>query len=138
MRFWPCCRQDVIDWIKECVNYILTDKSVRCHSEGIFSWRVTAPVFVLHCDFWSPGSIIAELGATHLLSAMCDLTQFVVSVPVTDIHAHKLARLLFQEILLKVGMCGLTVVSSTPVSPFVASLPMPAHSLVYVFSPLLA
>ena len=110
--FWPRCRQDVIDWIKECAHCILTDKSVRRHSEVLFSWPVTTPMFVLHCDLWSPGSTVAESGASHLLSAMCDLTQFVVSVPVHDIHAHELARLLFQEILLKVGMCGLIVVDA--------------------------
>ena len=110
--FWPRCRQDVVDWIKECAHCILTDKSVRRHSEVIFSWPVTAPMFVLHCDLWSPGTTVATSGATHLLSAMCDLTQFVVSVPVSDIHAHELARLLFQDILLKVGMCGLIVVDA--------------------------
>jgi hypothetical protein len=67
-------------------------------------------MFVLHCDLWSPDSTIADSGATHLLSAVCDLTQFEVSVPVHDIHAHELARLLFQEVLLKVGMCGLIIV----------------------------
>jgi hypothetical protein len=110
--FWPRCRQDVIDWIKECAHCILADKSVRRHSEVLFSWPVTAPMFALHCDLWSPGSAIADSGAAHLLSAMCDLTQFVVSVPVHDIHAHELTRLLFQEVLLKVGMCGLIVVDA--------------------------
>jgi hypothetical protein len=110
--FWPRCRQDVVDWIKECAHCILTDKKVRRHSEVLFSWPVTAPMFVLHCDLWSPGAALSESGATHLLSAMCDLTQFVVSVPVSDTHAHELARLLFQEILLKVGMCGLIVVDA--------------------------
>jgi hypothetical protein len=69
-------------------------------------------MFVLHCDLWSPGTTIADSGDSHLLSSMCDLTQFVVSVPTLDIHAHELARLLFQEILLKVGMCGLIVVDA--------------------------
>jgi hypothetical protein len=44
---------------------------------------------------------------------MCDLTQFVVSFPVQTTHAHDLARFLFQEILLKVGMCGLIVVDAS-------------------------
>jgi hypothetical protein len=35
--FWPRCRQDVIDWIKECAHCVLTDKSVRRHSEVLFS-----------------------------------------------------------------------------------------------------
>ncbi len=110
--FWPRCRQDVIDWIRECAHCILTNKRIRRHSEVLFSWPVTAPMFVLHCDLWSPGSTVSPSGHTHLLSAMCDLTQFVVSVPVRTTHAHNLARFLFQDILLKVGMCGLIVVDA--------------------------
>jgi hypothetical protein len=79
--FWPRCRQDVIDWIKGCTHCILTDKSIRRHSKVLFSWPVTAPMFVLHCDLRSPGSTASDSGSSHLLSAMCDLTQFVVSVP---------------------------------------------------------
>jgi hypothetical protein len=86
--------------------------SAKHHSEVLFSWPVTAPMFILHCDLWSPGSIIANLGNSHLLSAMCDLTQFVVSVAAHDLHAHELACILFQEILLKIGMCGLIVVDA--------------------------
>jgi hypothetical protein len=110
--FWPRCHQDIIDCIKEYPHCILTDKSVRRHSEVLFNWPVTAPMFVLYCNLWSPGSTLADSGASHLLSAMCDLTQFVISVPVTDIHAHELACLLFQEVLLKVGICGLIVVDA--------------------------
>ena len=68
---------------------------------------------------------------------MCNLTQFVVSVPVIDIHAHELARHLFQDILLKVGMCGLIVVDagSTFCGVFADAC---AHSLEYVFTQLLA
>jgi hypothetical protein len=77
-------------------------------------------MFLLHCDLWSPSTTITASGDSHLLSSMCDLTQFVVSVPTSDIHAHKLARILFQDILLKVGMCGLIVgdVGSTFFSVF--------------------
>jgi hypothetical protein len=110
--FWPFCRRDVTAWIQSCAHCILTDKSIRRHSEVLFSWPVTAPMFVLHCDLWSPGTIVADSGDTHLLSAMCDLTQFVISVPVSATHSHELARTLFQDILLKVGMCGLIVVDA--------------------------
>jgi hypothetical protein len=89
--FWPGCRQDVIVWIRECAHCILADKRIRHHSEVLFSWPVTAPMFVLHCDLWSPGSTVSSSGHNHLLSAMCDLTQFVVSVPVRTTHAHNLA-----------------------------------------------
>jgi hypothetical protein len=110
--FWPRCCQDVVDWIRECAHCILTDKRVRPHSKVLFSWPVTAPMFVLHCDLWSPGTTVSASGHTHLLSAMCDLTQFVVSVLVQTTHAYDLARFLLNEILMKVGMCGLIVVDA--------------------------
>ena len=47
-----------------------------------------------------------------MASLKFEIESFVVSVPAHDIHAHELARLLFQAILLKVGVCGLIVVNA--------------------------
>jgi hypothetical protein len=66
---------------------------------------------MFHCDLWV-GSTIAESGASHLLSALCDdLTQFVISVGDRRSRARTLLVSLF-KILLKVGMCGLIVVDA--------------------------
>ena len=43
---------------------------------------------------------------------MCDLTGFVVAHSVRDITAEGLASTFMQEILLKVGLCGLVVVDA--------------------------
>ena len=42
---------------------------------------------------------------------MCDLTGFVLVTATDDISARNLARLLVQDVLLKVGFCGLIVVN---------------------------
>lgn len=43
---------------------------------------------------------------------MCDLTGFIVQTAVTDITSHELARVFYQEFLLKFGMCGMDVVDA--------------------------
>jgi hypothetical protein len=43
---------------------------------------------------------------------MCDLTRFVIVTATSDISSHNLARLFMQEVLLKVGFCGLVVVDA--------------------------
>jgi hypothetical protein len=91
---------------------VLTDKNTRENKELVFSWPVTSPFFILHVDLWAPGSIKDYRGNTYLLAGMCDLTGFVVQSAVTTITSHDLARVFFQEFLLKFGMCGLVVVDA--------------------------
>jgi hypothetical protein len=43
---------------------------------------------------------------------MCDLTGFVVQSAVTAITSHDLARIFYQEFLLKFGMCSMVVVDA--------------------------
>jgi hypothetical protein len=44
---------------------------------------------------------------------MCELTQFVISVPIQNIHAHEVALILFQESFLKTGTCGLIIIDAS-------------------------
>jgi hypothetical protein len=43
---------------------------------------------------------------------MCDLTQFVIGVPTSQITADALAIEFFQNVLLKIGLCGMVVVDA--------------------------
>ena len=36
---------------------------------------------------------------------MCDMTQFILIILMSDIHAHTLARFFMQNILLKIDVC---------------------------------
>jgi hypothetical protein len=44
------------------------------------------------------------------MNVMCDLTGFILVNATCNITAHNLARLFVQEVLLKIGFCGLVVV----------------------------
>ena len=49
-------------------------------------------------------------GYITLMNTMCDMTQFVVVVPVLDDTSATLASHFIQHILLKFGMCHLVVI----------------------------
>ena len=108
--FWPLCRKDVTAWVLQCPHCIASNGTVARNSELIFSWPLCCPFYILHVDLWAPGEIANYRGETYLMNAMCDLTGFVLVNATNNITAHDLARLLVQEVLLKVGFCGLIVV----------------------------
>ena len=109
--FWPNQRTDVTNWVRCCAHCVAADKSHRHNSNLAFSWPISSPMFILHCDLWSPGEADDSPGE-KLLACMCDLTQFVIGVSVTTITADQLAVDFFQNVLLKVGLCGMVVVDA--------------------------
>jgi len=74
------------------------------------SWPLDSPFFIIHVDIWQPGDTKDKDGNCYLLNAMCDKTQFVIVTPTPNIHAHMLAKLFMQDVLLKVGFCATVVV----------------------------
>jgi PAS domain-containing protein len=111
--FWPRMRSDIFEWCRSCAYCIATNSSIRKSSELVFSWPVSQPFYVLHVDLWVPGKTTATWdGSTHVLAAMCDLTGFVVSLTTSYVEAEDLARQFMQDILLKIGLCGLIVVDA--------------------------
>ena len=108
--FWPRSRKDVTNWVLQCPHCIASNGTVARNSELIFSWPLCCPFYILHVDLWAPGEIANYRGETYLMNAMCDLTGFVLVTATNDVTSHSLARLLVQDVLLKVGFCGLIVV----------------------------
>jgi hypothetical protein len=108
--FWPHSRKDITSWVLQCPHCIASNGTVARNSELIFSWPLCCPFYILHVDLWAPGDIANYRGETYLMNSMCDLTGFVLINATNNITAHDLARLLVQEVLLKVGFCGLIVV----------------------------
>ena len=103
-------RKTIIAWVKTCAHCISTGAMKRFNSELLFSWPVTAPFWILHIDLWQPGAVSDKDGFKYLLNAMCDLSQFVISVPIKNADAATIAKALLQDILFKVGLCGVIVV----------------------------
>jgi hypothetical protein len=124
--FWPQCRKDITSWVLQCPHCIAVNGTVSRNSELIFSWPLCCPFYILHVDLWAPGEIANYRGDTYLMNSMCDLTGFVMVTATNDITSANLARLFVQDVLLKVGFCGLVVVDdgSTFKSLFITVLKM--------------
>ena len=57
-----------------------------------------------------PGKYTDSNGNMALMNAMCDMSQFVVVVPVTNESSSTLAENFFQHVLMKFGLCHLVVI----------------------------
>ena len=109
--FWPGMRQNIKDWVKGCAHCVAQHAWRTRRSELYFSWPVTVPFWIMHVDLWSPGHTQDHSGQKgYLLNAMCDLTQFVVSIPVTDITAASLAQIYMEQVILTFGISAVVVV----------------------------
>ena len=82
--FWPRMRSDIHQWIKECPYCRLTFHLRRRGHELLFSWPMSSPFEIIHVDLWMPGKFTDSNGNTALMNAMCDMSQSVVVVPVTN------------------------------------------------------
>ena len=109
--FWPKMRNDIKTWVKGCPHCVSYNVWRDRRSELYFSWPVTTPFWIMHIDLWSPGEFINEDGKKgYLMNAVCDLTQFVVSVPTFDTTASTLSQLFMEHVLLSYGICAVVVV----------------------------
>ena len=73
----------------------------------MFSWPVSSPFAILHADLWMPDHFKDRNGNVALMNVMCDMTQFVVVVPVLNEVASTLSEHFMQHVLLKFGICYL-------------------------------
>jgi hypothetical protein len=108
--FWPHSQKDVTNWVLQCPHCIAANDAVSCNSELTFSWPLCCPFYVLLVNLWAPGDIANYRGDTCLLNAMCNLTGFVLVSATSNITAQDLPRLFVQDVLLKIGFCGVVVV----------------------------
>ena len=102
---WPRCTSDVKLWVTSCSHCVAVRSNRRVSSELCFSWPITAPFSILHVDLWSPGAAVSTDGYTHVLGAMCDLTGFVILVPIKTILSSALAVVFMERVLLQIGFC---------------------------------
>ena len=107
--FWPRMMTDIKDWIKQCPHCMLMYKRRRQGQEVMFSCPVSSPFAILHADLWVPGHFTDNDGDADLMNVMCDMTKFVVVVPVPDETSATLAEYFMQHVLLKFGICHLLI-----------------------------
>ena len=114
--FWPRLRSDVADWMKQCAHCMLTNRWRRRGQELMFSWPVSSPFAILHVNLWMPGHYTEPNGYMELMNTMCDMSQFVVVVPVTNESSATLTSFFMQHVLMKFSLCHLVVLDDG--SPF--------------------
>ena len=57
----------------------------------MFSWYIRSPFDIVYVDLWIPGKCTDSKGNMALMNDMCDISQFVVVVPVTNEYSATLA-----------------------------------------------
>ena len=75
----------------------------------MFSWSLSSPFAILHVDLWSPEHMTDQNGEIALMNTKCDMTQFVVVIPVLDETSATLTSHFMLHTLLKFGICHLVV-----------------------------
>ena len=99
--FWPRMRSDIHQWIKDFPHCRLNFHWRRRGRELMFSWPVSSPFVIIHVDLWIPGKYTDSNGNMALMNAICDMSQFVVVVPVTNESSTTLAENFFQYVFMK-------------------------------------
>ena len=111
--FWPQRRAGIKEWIQQCPKCIVTCRWRRRGQELMFSWSISSPFAILYVDLWSPGNMTDLNSYIASMNIMCDMTRFVVVVPVPDetsATSATLASYFMQHVLMKFGMCHLVVI----------------------------
>ena len=89
--FWLKLRSDIHRWINECPHCQLTFRWRRRGQKHMFFWPLSIPFAIINVDLWMPGIFTDSKGNTALMNAICDMSQFVVVVPVPDESLANLA-----------------------------------------------
>ena len=108
---WTGLRTDITAWVKGCTHCLSYNVCRNRKQELHFSWTVTISFYIVHVQLWSPGTAISNNSSgRHLLNAMCDLTQFVVSNITTEAHVEHLENLFMDNVTLSLSMVTILAV----------------------------
>ena len=117
LRFiWHRMRKYIKVWVKQCIYCMLTYVWRRRGQEVMFSWPVSSLFTITHAGLWMPGHFKDRNGNVALMNVICDMTKFVIVVPVSDEVASTLAEHFMYHVLIKFGICHLVILDDG--SPF--------------------
>ena len=122
LRFlWSGLITDVTTWVKFCAHCLSYNVRRNQKQALHFCWPGTIPFYTMHVDLCDPGKYLSNNSrGSHLLNAMCDLTQFVVSNITTETHGEHLPKSFMENVVLSFVM--LQLLSSAPTVGSIASL----------------
>jgi hypothetical protein len=109
--FWPSMRTFVEQACRRCPECILANAVHRPSAALLHGTVLDQPMSLLHLNVYVPGASTSfHEKYTGLLTAICDLTGFVVVVPFAKASSSCFARLLCADILFKYGLCSRIVI----------------------------
>ena len=114
--FWQCIRTDIKDWVKQRPHCTLILKWWQRGQEVMLFWTISSPFAILHADLWLLGHFTNRNGSVALMNVICDMTQFVIVVPVSNETSATLTENFIQHVLLKIWHFYLVILDDG--SPF--------------------
>ena len=75
----------------------------------MLSWLLSIPFAIIYFDLWMPDKYTDSKGNMALMNTMCDISQFIVIVPVPDEFPAAVTDYFFQHVMMKFGLCQLVV-----------------------------
>lgn len=108
--FWSRMRKDIMIWVTGCSGCIPARVKRRESSGLVHSWPITTPFAIISVDIWKPGHTTNLDGYTCLLNTMCDMAQFMITMPAMRTESSYIARLFMEGVLLKFGLCLMVVI----------------------------
>ena len=103
--FWLHMREDIKQWVANCVHCVSYNVWRSTKREMRFSWPMIVPFWIIHVNMWSPGATLdTEDNKSYLMNSMCDITQFVLSLSTELIESAVLAKLFMTDAIMTFGM----------------------------------
>ena len=97
-------------WLDQEVSLLYAHVSLKARgTKNNFFWPVSSQFAILRADLWVHCRKIDRNGYMSLMNVMCNMSQFVVVVPVLDESSATLASYSMQHVLSKFSLCHLVV-----------------------------
>ena len=107
--FWPKMKTNIFACVQQCSGCIPANGTRRENTGLVLSWPLASPFAIISVNLWSPDRTTTSSGYKYLMNAMCDMTQFVISIPTKNTTAAYLVRLFMEHVFLKFGSCAVVV-----------------------------
>lgn len=97
---WPSMTKDIQKYVKSCE--VCEKTKVKWHTRMPMQVTTTAaePFEKIYCDFVGEISPNSSEGHKHIFTVACDLTKYVIAVPVYDCTAETAARVIVEQVII--------------------------------------
>jgi hypothetical protein len=106
---WPTLTKDIKEYIKNCSVCEKTKIQRHTKSPLMISSVATVPFQKIYIDHVGPICPASADGHSYIFTCSCDLTKYVIAIPVKDCTALTTARALVDNVFLKYNFAEIVV-----------------------------